>query len=117
MNWYKVLKTAKVEIGHGNTLEGQMMKKEMERVAKEVDKLRTVAATGGPHGVLPRWRGDIRQQILKLPSLAALARMSMMEIEQVSKDLDGIQQSMKRYSASRMKEIMGDGNSSGNWVS
>ena len=55
MNWYslltsnKLLKTAK-EIGHGDTLDGQFLKREIIRISREVDRLRLLAATGGPDG-------------------------------------------------------------------
>lgn len=61
MNWYGLLKIAN-EIGHGDTLQGQMHNLELARVKKEVDRLRLLAATGGPQDVLPRWRGEVRRR-------------------------------------------------------
>lgn len=109
MNWFKLIKTAK-EIGHGDTFEGQLYKREMERLAKEVDKLRTVAATGGPQSVLPRWRGEIRHKILLLPAKTAIVRMSMHELRQLSSSVTGIRELMDHYNAKRFKDIMGDAN-------
>jgi len=118
MDWYQpFIKTAKPEIGHGNTLEGQMLKQEIIRLTKEVDRLRTLAATGGPDGVLPRWKGDVRQKIFLLPSLDVLPRMSMFELGKLSEQVAGIHKTMETYSASRFKEIIGDANSSGERVS
>ncbi len=118
MDWYKpLIKTAKPEIGHGNTLEGQMLKQEILRLAKEVDRLRTMAATGGPDGVLPRWKGEVRHKILLLPSSDILPRMSMFELTQLSGQIDGIHQTMTTYSANRFKEIIGDASTTGERVS
>ena len=109
MNWYRVIKTAK-DIGHGNTLEGQMYKQEMTRIKKEVDKFRLLAASGGPEDVLPRWRGELRRRIFMLPAEPTIERMSMMELKEVSKALESISATMKKYSAARLKEIMGASN-------
>lgn len=109
MNWYRVIKTAD-EIGHGDTLEGQFMGREKQRIAKEIDKLRTIAAAGGPESVLPRWKGSVRQQILLLPAVAVMDRMSFMELQQVSAKIEAVHQAMERYSVSRFKEIVDAGN-------
>jgi len=106
MDWYKVIKTAKNEIGHGNTLEGQKLKQELERVAKEIDRLKTAAITGGPESVLPRWRGEIRHKIMLLPAISRLARMSMYELNEVSAHVKSIRNVMEQYSAKRFMEIM-----------
>ena len=106
MNWYKPLKTAK-EIGHGDTLEGQFHKLELVRLKKEVDRLRLLAAMGGPEDVLPRWRGEVRRNILLLPAQSVLDRMSMIELERVSGALDELHATMQKYSAKRFMEIMG----------
>ena len=105
MEWYsKLIKTA--DIGHGNTLDGQMLLQHRTKLLKEISELRTVAATGGPNNVLPRWRGELRQQIFKLPAVARLDHMSMFEIKQVEADVEAIKQSMAHYSVSRFKEIV-----------
>lgn len=111
MNWYHPIKVAN-EIGHGNTLEGQFMKREKQRLTKEVDRLRLLAASGGPDNVLPRWKGDVRQKILLLPALDVIERMSMIETEYLAGQVDSIRSTMDRYSASRFKEIIGDADKS-----
>jgi len=112
MDWYRKLITAH-EIGHGNTMEGQMMIQHRQRLAKEISTLRTLAATGGPESVLPRWRGEVRQQILLLPAISRIEGMSMFEISQASESIDVIKKTMEHYSASRFKEIVGDADNSG----
>lgn len=107
MNWYRPIKIAE-DIGHGNTLEGQYMKRELRRLSNEVSKLRMIAAAGGPDTVLPRWRGDIRQRILQLPASGRMSNMSMFELEQVSAQVDAIRHGMDRYSMARFMEIIGD---------
>lgn len=115
MDWYQpLIKKAKQEIGHGDTLEGQMLKQELTRLTKEIDRLRTMAATGGPDDVLPRWKGEIRHKILLLPASDIMPRMSMYELKALSSQIDGIHETMKTYSASRFKEIIGNANNSGN---
>ena len=104
MHWYKIAK----EIGHGDTLEGQFLKKELTRISHEVDRLRLLAGSGGPNGVLPRWRADVRRSILLLPPVERIERMSMCELQKVSKALENIHDSMRAYSVARFKEIQGD---------
>lgn len=116
MDWYQKLTTAK-DIGHGNTMEGQMMIQNRQRLAKEISTLRTLAATGGPESVLPRWRGEIRQKILLLPAIKRIEGMSMFELSQVLESVDAIKQTMTHYSASRFKEIVADAGNSGKRVS
>jgi hypothetical protein len=110
MDWYswdkKMTKTAG-EIGHGDTLHGQLMHKEMDRLSKDVSKLRALAATGGPDSVLPRWKGEVRQRILLLPAVAIVPRMSMYELRQLSEQIAGIERAMAKYSVERLAEIMG----------
>jgi hypothetical protein len=109
MDWFKNLnKQTKVakEIGHGNTLEGQLIKQEMKRLAREVDVLRVTAATGGPESVLPRWRGEVRRQILLLPSTVVVSRMSMHELHTLAKQIGLIRYAMHKYSAKRLGEIL-----------
>lgn len=104
MRWYK--KAAK-EIGHGNTLEGQLFKKELSRLAKEVHDLKTIAASGGPDSVLPKWRPDVRQSIFLLPSIKRLPMMSMYELNQLSIRLQAIQAKIQKYDSSTMMHILG----------
>lgn len=110
MNWYEPLKqmtkTAE-ELGHGNTLEGQYLKEERLRLFKAINHLRTIAAAGGPDGVLPRWRPEVRRSILLLPAATKTQNMSMFELRKVSTQIDGIRNFMTNYSTSRLKEIMG----------
>jgi len=115
MDWYRVVEAK--EIGHGNTMEGQMMIQHRQRLAKEISTLRMAASTGGPDNVLPRWRGDVRQRIFLLPAVAKIEGMSMFEIQQVSESVDAIKQTMEHYSASRFKEIIGNADNSGKRIS
>ncbi len=102
MKWYKVA----YEAGHGDTLNGQYMNRELNRIAKELDRLRTSAQVGGPEDVLPRWRGDVRRRILMLPTREVISRMSMYELEQVSGEIDDILGTMAKFSVKRFKEIV-----------
>src|SRR4051812_46326552 len=106
MNWYKNIKTAE-EIGHGDTFYGQYLTKERERLCKDVSSLRTAAATGGPEDVLPRWRGEVRQQIFRLPSVERIGSMSMFELGAVADYIDGIKAEMRKYSTKRFLEYQG----------
>lgn len=102
-NWQR--KTAQNK-GHGNTLNGEMMSKELSRIASEVDRLRADAAKGGPSDVLPRWRQEVRSAIYLLPAVRTMTSMSMMELEQVDQELSKIKAAMGKYSAARFREIM-----------
>lgn len=106
MNWYEGFDKIAKEIGHGDTLHGQKMSKDIKRITKDIAGLRASAAIGGPDSVLPRWRGEIRQRILRLPALERIDRMSMYELDCVSAELDDIHSQMKRFSVKRFKEIM-----------
>lgn len=105
MEWYKRVKTA--DVGHGDTLDGKRMKNELVRLTNVIDRLRKEALDGGPIGVLPRWRGEVRRHILLLPATDRLDRLSMMELDALDKRVEGIKASMSRYDAARLKEITG----------
>jgi hypothetical protein len=85
--------------GHGDTLEGQLMRRTLDGLAKRVADLRARAAANELGDVLPRWRGEIRRAILMLPTTERLARLSMMELEGLEKRVDEIASSMRRYTA------------------
>ena len=103
MHWYKTAK----EFGHGDTFDGQLMKKELARLSREVSDLKVAAAAGGPHGVLPRWKPDVRRSIFLLPSVERMPMMSMYELGQVSQDIQTIRAAMAKYDAGHMMQIMG----------
>jgi hypothetical protein len=100
MRWFK-------RASHGDTTEGQLFKGELSRIRKQVKKLLANAGPGGPESVLPRWRADVRRAILLLPVEERIARMSMIELQNVSNDLAEIEAKMSRYSVARTREIMG----------
>lgn len=102
MNWYKYAKD-------GDTLHGQFMKREMNRLMGEVKTLKAMVEPSGPDKVLPRWKGEVRRHILLLPSLQRMPRMSMYELDQVSSKVEEIRQMMRRYDSDRFQEIVGDG--------
>jgi hypothetical protein len=102
----KSVKTA--EWGHGDTLDGQLMKRELEGISKDLKKLRFAAETNHLDVVLPRWRGEIRHKILLLPPLERIARMSMSELSEVREKIDKIKAAMKRYNQNIFMEIMAD---------
>lgn len=106
MNWYEKLFKAAKDTGHGDTLHGQMMVHEIKRLRREIANLRSAAAEGGPDSVLPRWKGEVRQRIFKLPAVERIDRMSMYELDEVSAELKDIQDQMGKYSVKRFKEIM-----------
>lgn len=107
MKWYgKAVKTAKW--GHGDTLDGQMMDRTFKSIEKEVTSLRTSALAGGPHGILPRWQGDLRREILLLPPMDRIERMSMGQLLEVQDKVNRIKAAMDRYSQDRFMELVGD---------
>lgn len=113
MNWYDNLSKTANEVGHGDTLHGQKMVREIKRLCKEIAGLRSAAGEGGPDWVLPRWKGEIRQRILRLPAIDRIDRMSMYELDEVASELSDIQGQMKRFSIKRFKEIMDADHSGG----
>ena len=109
MNWYRREPlTKKAEWGHGNTLDGQLMKRELKSIAQDIKELRSKAETGHLNDVLPRWQGEIRNKILLLPSLNRVSRMSMSELKEVSEKISKIKSAMKRYHQNVFMEIMSD---------
>ena len=113
MEWYKLVKVAE-DFGHGDTLRGQYIKREKERLAKLVTKLRTAAGSGGPNDVLPRWKGEIRRKILMLPTMDVISRMSMYELSSLSEHVAELEGLMRKFSISRLSEIMGNGSNDRN---
>ena len=91
---------------HGDTLQGQMMDETRAGIIKEVTDLKVSA--GNLNEVLPRWRGEVRREILLLPPPSRIARMSMYEMEVVQQDLNTIKESIDKYNVQRMSEILGN---------
>lgn len=96
---------------HGDTLDGQLHRRELARLTKSLIHLVRIAVAGGPGSVLPRWRGDVRRSILLLPAAGRLPNMSMMELDDLSRTIAGIESSMRRYSNKRLNEIVEGGQS------
>jgi hypothetical protein len=94
--------------GHGDTLDGQMMRRELEAIRKDVESLRLAAETNRLDAVLPRWRGEIRHSILLLPPMERISRMSMGELAEVRDRIDRIKAATRRYNQNLFMEIMGD---------
>ena len=105
MNWYSRLQ--KIAVGHGDTLHGQFLAKERERLANRVRNMRSAAASGGPDSVLPRWRGEIRRKMLMLPPSDKIAAMSSFELRDVDAEISEIERLSKRYNASRVMGVLG----------
>jgi hypothetical protein len=107
MKWYgKAVK--KAELGHGDTLDGQMMDNTFKNLEKEVTVLRMSALEGGPHDVLPRWQGELRRAMLLLPPMDRIERMSMGELLEVRDKVDKIKADMDRYSQKKFMALTGD---------
>lgn len=102
MHWFKI-----VTAGHGDTLEGQMMKEEFFRLKSDIEQLRLSAMHGGPASVLPRWQGEIRHRILLLPPTDRVERMSMYELGELRKQVDAIKGHIDKYGRRRFEEILG----------
>lgn len=107
MRWF--VKTA--DKWHGDTLDGQLRKRELSRLTKTLINLVRVAVAGGPEDVLPRWRGEVRRSILLLPAAGRLPNMSMMELRDLSGTIAKIESNMLRYSNKRFNEIVEGGSS------
>ena len=102
MRWFVKL----ADKWHGDTLEGQLYKRELSRISKDLTTLVRAAVMGKLGNVLPRWRGEVRRAILLLPAADKLPRMSMMELKDVSKTMTRIKSDIKRYNDKRMREIL-----------
>lgn len=94
--------------GHGDTLHGQMMKRTFTRVSLQVDELRRRASQNNFEDVLPRWRGEVKQMILRLPTMASIEKYSMCQLQELEKQLEEVSKYMKRYDRKRFWEIVGD---------
>jgi len=100
MRWLK-------KASHGDTMDGQMLRSEVARLSKEIRALVADANGGGPASVLPRWRGELRREILVLPREDRVASMSMGEIRELSSRVAGIRGRIRKYDSRRLVEIMG----------
>ena len=110
MDWYCPNAPKQVKLAdHGDTLRGQYLAAELDRLSKKVSALRAQAAGGGPEGAISRFRGEIRRMILTLPATETMRRMSMVELEKVGSRVAEIEALAHRYRASRLSEIMGTG--------
>jgi len=109
-SWFKLMKEAGQDWGHGDTMHGQMRERETKAIIEKVSKLKMKAASPSSLGVLPRWAGEIRQKILLLPPTSRISKLSMYEIANLSSAVQKIEDLMARYRASRMTEIIGDAN-------
>jgi hypothetical protein len=98
MNWWKTT----VAADHGNTLDGQLMKQELHRLLVEVAELREAAISGGPEDIMPRWKGIVREKMVRLPSLEVMPRMSMSELNSLSAQVKDIRESLSKYRLSRI---------------
>lgn len=87
---------------------GESMKNKMVSLIKSINKLRKQAATYGPNSVVERWRGQIRDEILKLPSVTVIERMSWYELKELENQVHAITNKMDKYSISRWKNIFGE---------
>lgn len=92
---------------HGDTLDGQLLRSELAQIIKDLHRLLSDIFNGGPHSVLPRWRGEIKRSILLLPKEERIRKMSMIELGELKKKIDNIKEQMNRYSIDRFKEIFG----------
>lgn len=105
MKWFMRTKTA--AHGHGDTMNGQFYDSKLASVKKRLSNMVASTADHGPKVVLPRWRGQIRREILMLPAVDRIHKMSMYELESLEQTLDMIADKMKKYSVSRFREITG----------
>lgn len=103
MRWFHRM----TKVAHGSTFYGELFSQTLDRVSGVVRSLTTEATLGGPRSVLPRWRGEIRRQILLLPPEERLPNMSMVELNALEKRIASIESDMQKYSAKRFREITG----------
>lgn len=100
MDWWRIVAAS----DHEDTLDGQLMKKELRRLLVEVAELKEAAVSGGPEDVMPRWKMSIRERMVKLPSLEIMPRMSMYELRGLSSEIAEIRESIAKYRLSRFTE-------------
>ena len=98
MNWWKNVTASE----HGDTLDGQLMKQELRRLLLEVAELKEAAISGGPEDIMPRWKGIVRDKMIKLPSLEVMPRMSMSELRTLDSQVNEIREALKKYRLSRI---------------
>jgi hypothetical protein len=99
MRWYKFASD------HGDTLHGQHLADERERVSRDVATLRDIAMSGDV-GVLSRWAGEIRRRMLLLPPAERVSRMCMRELSDLSTKLASIRGDMSKYSVPKNNEML-----------
>jgi len=111
MNWYAHIQDPRfvklAEVGHGDTLHGQFLGKERERLTKKVREMRRIASSGGPDSVLPRWRPDVRRRMLLLPPSDRIGSMSAYELRIVDAEIQAIDGLSRKFNARRMQEVLG----------
>ena len=110
MKWYtfskKIIK--KADFGHDDTLEGQFYNRQLNKIVEKISDFKSRLTSNSVMDVLPRQAGEIRRSILLLPPIDKIKKMSMYELKNLDKQVDSIEESMRRYSAKRLKEITGD---------
>lgn len=103
MKWLKIASSP----DHGNTYDGERLYSERTRLREAVSKLKTIAANRGPADVIPRFRTDVRRMILNLPPMDRYEKMSMLELEAISMEVESIEGMMNKYSIRRIRKIEG----------
>jgi len=73
------------------------MDREMKKLYATISEMRSKAASGDMEHVLPRWRGELRREILMLPSPQRLPNMSMYELREVAAMVEKIQATEAKY--------------------
>ena len=92
MDWYRHTKTA----GHGDTLDGRMMRSVLRELVRDVGEMRSMAAGPGIPGISPRWAGEVRRRVLLLPPVERVERMSMGELTDLRREVDEIRSEIGR---------------------
>ena len=80
--------------GHGDTLDGQLMRRTHKRVSADMEELKDLALAG-MRGVSDRARGELRRRILLLPAPGRVARMSMHELEGLGTQVEAIRNDVR----------------------
>lgn len=82
--------------GHGDTHDGQLMKRKIDDLEKDVSELRKEAASG-LGGVIDRFRLQVRRAIETLPSVEKVSRMDLFQATELRKVVDRIKAMVSRY--------------------
>lgn len=107
MRWYqKIVKEAE-DWGHGDTLEGQYLRRTIRSIRDDIERLRNEAETDGLEAVMPRWRGEIKRKIFLLPPMSRVSRMSMHELKSLAERLDDLKAEINKYNQKRFSEAIG----------